>query len=76
MHVPFVGTFSGQRLQFWFDSSSLPPAPEFNDMNNYWSPLANANLSSVIVPKTGTIIRIINTSTQRDFMQINVDSAK
>ena len=76
MHVPFVGTFSGQRLQFWFDSPALPPIPEFNDMNNYWSPMANAYQSSVIVPKTGTIIRVINTSAQGDFMQVHVDSAK
>jgi immune inhibitor A len=76
LHIPFVGTFSGQRLQFWFDSGSLPPVPVFNDMNNYWSPIANANLSSVIVPKTGTTIRVVSTSAQDSFMQVQVQAPK
>ncbi len=76
MHLPFVGTYNGQRLQFWFDSPSLPAVPEFNDMNNYWSPMANANLSSVIVPKTGTTIRVVSTSAQDSFMQVQVQAPK
>ena len=74
LHIPYVGTFSGARIQFWQDHPSLPPAPEFNDMNSYWSTVTPA--SSVIVPKTGTIIRVISTSAQDGFMQIHVDKAK
>jgi immune inhibitor A len=74
LNVPFVMIDGAQRLQYWFNQPSLPPAPEFNDMNSYWSPTTPS--SSVIVPKTGTIVRVVNTSTQGDFMQVHVDSVK
>jgi immune inhibitor A len=73
--LPFVGTTAnGQRVQFYYDSPSLPASSEFNDAKAYWFGATAA--SSVIVPKTGTIIRVINTSTQGNFMQVNVLPAK
>jgi immune inhibitor A len=72
--IPFVGTFSGQRLQFSWTGGLLPAAPEFNDANPYWFAATQAN--SVIVPNTGTIIRVINTSAQGNFMQVHVVPAK
>jgi immune inhibitor A len=74
LSIPYVGTFNGTRLQFYWTSPSLPAAPEFNDMFSYWT--ATTAASSVIVPHTGTIIRVINTSAQDDFMQVNVVPAK
>jgi immune inhibitor A len=74
LYLPFVGTFSGQRLQFYFSGPSLPAASEFNDANAYWYPAIAAN--SVIVPNTGTTIRVVNTSAQGNFMQVHVVPAK
>jgi immune inhibitor A len=74
LDIPFVGTFSGQRLQFSFANPSLPAASEFNDSNSYWRAATPA--SSVIVPNTGTTIRVINTSAQGNFMQIYVVPGK
>jgi immune inhibitor A len=72
--LPFYGTFSGQRVQFSFSNPSLPAATEFNDANSYWRAATAA--SSVIVPNTGTAIHVVNTSTQGNFMQVNVVPAK
>ena len=74
LHIPFVGTFSGERLQFHFTSPSLPAVSEFNDSVSYWRAAAPSN--SAIVPNTGTSIRVINTSAQDNFMQIHVVPAK
>jgi immune inhibitor A len=49
---------------------SLPPVPAFNDLNDYWFPAAP--LASVRVPRTGTVIEVINTNTQGNFMQVHV----
>jgi immune inhibitor A len=49
---------------------SLPAVREFNDMNSYWDP-ANPT-GSVMVPQTGTLIRIVNVSAQGNFMQVLV----
>jgi immune inhibitor A len=68
--LPFVGVFNGQRLQFQEYIPSLPAATRFDDTNDYW--FASKPDSSVIVPKTGTSIRVVNTSTQGDFMQVHV----
>jgi immune inhibitor A len=73
-HIGFVGTFAGQRLQFWYDNPSLSAATEFNDANSYWRSATPGN--SVIVPNTGTIIRVITTSAQDTFMQVQVVPAK
>ena len=74
LHIPFVGTFSGTRLQFQFDSPPLPAVSESNDLNSYWSAVTAA--SSVIVPHTGTIIRVINTNARDNFMEVHVIPAK
>lgn len=53
---------------------SLPAVPVFNDLNEYWSPATP--MASVRVPKTGTIIEVINTNTQGNFMQVHVRPAR
>ena len=70
LDIPFYGTSGGQRIQFSFTSPSLPAVPEFNDLNSYWRPAIPYN--SVIVPTTGTALRIINYSAQDSFMQVHV----
>jgi len=50
---------------------SLPAVSVFNDSNSYWDPAAP--LSSVIVPNTGTTIRIKSVSAQGSFMQVAVN---
>ena len=50
---------------------SLPGVSVFNDMNSYWDPAAP--LASVIVPNTGTTIRIKSVSAQGSFMQVAVN---
>jgi immune inhibitor A len=50
---------------------SLPGVSVFNDMNSYWDPAAP--LSSVIVPNTGTTIRIKSVSAHGSFMQVAVN---
>jgi immune inhibitor A len=59
--------------QFWTEYPSLPANPEFNDNNAYW--YAETAAAGIIVPKTGTTIRVINTSAQGSFMKIEVNSA-
>jgi immune inhibitor A len=53
---------------------SLPAVSVFDDRNSYYDP-ANP-LGSAITPVTGTQIRIVNISTQGNFMQIEVRPAK
>lgn len=53
---------------------SLPPVPEFNDLNAYWN--AAAPLASVIVPTTGTTIRVVNTNAQGNFTEVLVKPVK
>lgn len=74
LDLPYVGTFSGVRYQYSQYHPSLPAAPVFNDLNSYWS--ATTPQASVIVPKTGTAIRVVNTNTQENFMQVNVEPVK
>jgi immune inhibitor A len=50
---------------------SLPGVSIFNDANSYWDP--NAPLASVIVPQTGTTIRIKSVSAKGSFMQVGVN---
>jgi immune inhibitor A len=53
---------------------SLPGVSVFDDNNSYWDP-ANPT-GSVIVPNTGTQIRIQSISAQGNFMQIQVRPSK
>ena len=53
---------------------SLPGVPIFDDRNSYYDPLNPQG--SVIVPNTGTQIRIQSISAQGNFMQIQVRPAK
>ena len=53
---------------------SQPGNPFFNDMTPYW--FTNLPASSVIVPQTGTTIRVVSTSAQDSFMQVHVGPAK
>ena len=91
IRIPFVGTLPGAisdpacaapvgtppnqttSCQFWTEYPSLSAVREFNDMNQYWY-TTNAT-GSVIVPRTGTTIRVINTSAQGTMMKIEVNSA-
>jgi immune inhibitor A len=55
----------------------LPANPFFNDNDDYWripDPLINhRGWSSVPVPKTGTTIRVLNSSAEGNFMQVHVN---
>jgi immune inhibitor A len=53
---------------------SLPAVPIFDDRNSYYDP-ANP-MGSVIVPNTGTQIRVKSVSAQGSFMQVEVRPAK
>ena len=46
----------------------------FNDVTAFWDP--TTPLANVIVPKTGTTIRIKSVSAQGSFMQVQVLPAK
>jgi immune inhibitor A len=50
---------------------SLPAAPVFNDSNSYWN--ASNPTGSVIVPNTGTTIRVVSYSAQGNFLQVVVN---
>ncbi|MCP4403672.1 MAG: hypothetical protein GY801_41000 [bacterium] len=50
---------------------SLPGVSVFDDTNSYWDPAAP--LASVIVPNTGTTIRIKSVSAHGSFMQVAVN---
>jgi immune inhibitor A len=52
---------------------SLPAVPVFDDRNEFWFP--SAPFAGVKVPKTGTLIEVINTSAQGNFMQVQVRPA-
>jgi immune inhibitor A len=79
--LPFTGTLPpaagspagtpNRRIEFDVVIPSLPGVPVFNDMNSYWSPATPT--AGVIVPKTGTTIRVVNTSAQGQFMQLQVN---
>ena len=74
LNLPFYGSFNGSFYQFYASHPSLPAVPEFNDLNSYWS--AAKPDAGVIVPNTGTIIRVVSSSTQDSFMQVHVDHVK
>lgn len=56
------------------DIPSLPGVSVFNDANSYFDPAAP--LAGVIVPNTGTSIRIKSVSARGSFMQVQVKPAK
>ena len=56
------------------DHPSLPAVPIFDDNHSYYDP-ANP-MGSVIVPNTGTQIRIQSISARGSFMQVQVRPAK
>jgi immune inhibitor A len=58
--------------QFFASHPSLPPVSLFNDANTYWSPAKPD--AGVIVPNTGTTIRVVSTSAQDNFMLVHVNS--
>ena len=53
---------------------SLPAVPIFDDRNSYYDP-ANP-MGSVMVPDTGTQIRVKSVSAHGSFMQVEVRPAK
>jgi immune inhibitor A len=53
---------------------SLAAAKTFDDRKDYW--FASDPDSGVILPKTGTLIQVINYSAQGNFMQVQVKQAK
>jgi len=78
--LPFTGTLPpaagspagtpNRVVEFQVSHPSLPAVPVFNDLNSYWS--ADTPAAGVIVPKTGTTIRVVNTSAQNTLMQVHV----
>jgi immune inhibitor A len=87
LSLPFRGTLPGvindtgcvpsganTLCQFNTEYPSLPGVPVFNDLNDYW--FAETSAAGVIVPKTGTTIRVVNTSAQDSFMQIQVTAGR
>ncbi|HEY9401467.1 MAG TPA: immune inhibitor A domain-containing protein [Pyrinomonadaceae bacterium] len=82
--LPFTGTLPppagspagtpNRVVEFEVSYPSQPAVPVFNDLNKYWSSATPA--AGVIVPQTGTTIRVVSTSAQDSFMQIQVGPAK
>ena len=72
--LPYTGSSQGTLYQFFESHPSLPGVPVFNDLNPYW--YATKPDASVIVPQTGTTIRVVNTSAQGTFMQVQVGAAQ
>ena len=56
------------------DHPSLPAMPIFDDLNSYY--YSENPMGSVIVPATGTQIRVKNVSALGSFMQIQVRPSK
>ncbi|HEX6086110.1 MAG TPA: immune inhibitor A domain-containing protein [Thermoanaerobaculia bacterium] len=79
--LPFVGTLSplpgspagspNRRVQFEVPIASQAGIPVFVDSNGYW--FTSKPDASVIIPQTGTSIRIVSTSAQDSFMHIQVN---
>jgi immune inhibitor A len=79
--MPFVGNLPAlpgspagsplRRVQFSLELPSTAAVPFFSDLTSYWSPALPS--SSVILPKTGTSLRVISQSAQDSFMHIHVN---
>ncbi len=59
-------------VEFEVSHPTLPAVPVFRDLNNYWFSATPA--AGVIAPRTGTSIRVVNTSAQGTMMQVHVRS--
>jgi immune inhibitor A len=73
--LPFIGrpTTTSPYIQFFQTHASQPGVSVFDDRNSYWH--SRIPTSSVIVPKTGTTIRVVSTSAQDTFMHVHVSPA-
>ena len=60
--------------QFWTEYPSRPGNPLFDDRDPYW--FATTQASGVIVPITGTTVRVVNTSAQGTMMQVHVNEGQ
>jgi hypothetical protein len=79
--MPFVGNVAplpgspagspNRRVQFAIEFPSLAAEPLFSDMNSYWSSAIPS--SSVLIPQSGTTLRVISTSAQDSFMHVHVN---
>ena len=75
-------TLHNDSLGLTLTRSSLPAVPVFNDLNSYWvsgndgdapdDGRYQAEWNSVIVPQTGTSIRVVSFSAQGNFLQVEV----
>ena len=74
--LPFYGTpaAGAAPVQFTQTHPSLPAVSVFNDLNPYW--YARTSTAGVIVPQTGTSIRVVSTSAHDAFMQVQVIPAR
>lgn len=82
--MPFAGTLPplpgspagtpNRRVQFEVEFPSKPAEPFFSDLTSYWS--AALSSSSVILPSTGTSLRVISQSAQDSFMLIQVNPSR
>ena len=74
--LPPTGTPPTQTTtcQFWTEYPSRPGNPMFDDSNPYW--FAATQASGVIVPITGTTVRVVNTSAQGTMMQVHVNEGQ
>lgn len=71
---PLAGSPAGspnRRVQFEVPVASQPGVTLFNDLSSYWH--ATKPDASVIIPQTGTSIRIISTSAHDSFMHVHVN---
>ena len=85
LRIPFRGSLPGAisdpnclppgatttTCQFWTEYPARPGNSVFDDGNAYW--FTGTAASGVIVPNTGTKIRVVNTSAQGSMMQIHVN---
>jgi immune inhibitor A len=65
---------STSTCQFWTECPAQPGVAIFDDRNTYW--FTGTAASGVIVPKTGTTMRVVNTSAQGTFMQVHVNEGQ
>ena len=78
---PFVGNLPAlpgspagsplRRVQFELEVASKPAAPLFSDLLTYWSSAIPS--SSVLIPSSGTTIRVISNSAHDSFMHVHVN---
>jgi immune inhibitor A len=79
--LPFAGTLPplpgspagspNRRVQFEVPLASMPAEPFFSDLKSYWSSAIPS--SSVLIPNTGTTLRVVSASAHDTFMHIHVN---